>query len=678
VTRSVFRGWIPALAVLFASTAGPSPASGQPASVRRPLLDVPYLPQTEALCGGAATAMVMRYWGVRDVYAETFAPLIERAAKGIRTDSLVSALQQRSWTAIAGPGDAEQAQQQLGRGRPVIALIEDRPQTFHYVVVVGWADGKVIVHDPARAPFRVLEEGAFERAWQQADRWMLVTLPPAGLNGTTAAPDAHAASGEASTAGPCTGLIDEGVRLANGGDRESARRALHAAGESCPHSAAAWRELAGLDALEGKWADAETNARRALVEDPRDPHAWRVIATSRYLRHDDLGALEAWNEVGEPSVDLVDVKGLERIRYRVIADAIDAPPRTLLTQQHVRRAEKRLRDIPAVAVAHVGFHPLENGRAQVDAAVVERAAAPIQPMAWFGIGLGVAIEREASTSFASLTGGGELIAASWRWWEHRPRVAFSIAAPAPRALGGGVWRVDASRETATFGPLAIAETRTRAALTLRNWLTSRVRAESSVGMERFTPTASRVAALSGGLELWPVNDRLAIDARGGVWLGSAAVDRFATTGLSMRWRSSPTNAGSVVLARAGGQLASGGSPASLWPGADTGHARDVLLRAHPLLDSGIIRGGVFGRRLVYGGTEWRRWIRPARSVVSVAPAVFVDLARATRGLASTDQRGHVDAGIGLRIALPGMGVLRLDLAHGLRDGATAFSVGFER
>ena len=31
-------------------------------------LPVPYLPQTDALCGGAAAAMVFRYWG--DVHAE--------------------------------------------------------------------------------------------------------------------------------------------------------------------------------------------------------------------------------------------------------------------------------------------------------------------------------------------------------------------------------------------------------------------------------------------------------------------------------------------------------------------------------------------------------------------------------------------------------------------------------
>jgi hypothetical protein len=38
----------------------------------------------------------------------------------------------------------------------------------------------------------------------------------------------------------------------------------------------------------------------------------------------------------------------------------------------------------------------------------------------------------------------------------------------------------------------------------------------------------------------------------------------------------------------------------------------------------------------------------------------------------------VDAGAGIRVSLAGLGVLRVDLAHGLRDGRTAFSVGWQR
>jgi len=38
----------------------------------------------------------------------------------------------------------------------------------------------------------------------------------------------------------------------------------------------------------------------------------------------------------------------------------------------------------------------------------------------------------------------------------------------------------------------------------------------------------------------------------------------------------------------------------------------------------------------------------------------------------------VDAGAGIRLSLPGVGVLRLDLAHGLRDGRNALSIAWQR
>jgi hypothetical protein len=135
----------------------------------------------------------------------------------------------------------------------------------------------------------------------------------------------------------------------------------------------------------------------------------------------------------------------------------------------------------------------------------------------------------------------------------------------------------------------------------------------------------------------------------------------------------------VWLAGGGYQLATSSAPASLWPGADTGHARDVLLRAHPLLDDGIIEGGVFGRRIAFATAEVQHWIQPKRQrLLRVAPAVFIDLAQATRGLPASDARLHYDAGVGIRFALLGFGVLRADVARGLRDGRTAFSVGWQR
>ena len=48
-------------------------------------LDVPYVAQSEALCGGAASAMVLRYWGARGVSAEEFVSLLNARRDGIET-----------------------------------------------------------------------------------------------------------------------------------------------------------------------------------------------------------------------------------------------------------------------------------------------------------------------------------------------------------------------------------------------------------------------------------------------------------------------------------------------------------------------------------------------------------------------------------------------------------------
>lgn len=667
------RVWAVALCAA-ACFLSPALAQGSRPPSRPALLSVPYLPQTEALCGGAAAAMVMRYWGARDVYPDIFAPLVDRSAGGIHVSALVGELERRRWTASAGAGDATRLAAEVGRGRPVIALIEDRPGRFHYVVVIAANSERVVLHDPARAPSRVVDLGRFDAAWEKAQRWMLVLTPGPDLHlpaETDLAPAVRNSKSDAAPPGPCAGAVANAVSLAEQGDKPAARRALEAAAAACPAASGPWRELAGLDALDGNWPAAADHARRAVASDPDDEHAWRVLATAEYLRHDDLAALAAWNRIGEPRIDLIDIKGLEHTRYMVIADAIGMRPKTVLTPDALRLAQRRVLAVPAIAAARVSYQPGESGRAQIEASVVEHTRAPTTYASWLGIGLRAATDRELSASVTNVSGGGDVVAASWRWWAHRPMVAASYAAPGP----GGVWRIGASRETQTFGVSAIEETRTRAGAEIRNWIDQRTRVLAAAAVERWSDRAS-TAAVSARLEFWPVVDRLALEAGGATWRGRDV--SFGGVDAAARWRSKAASIGTVWRADAGYRVVTTESPFSIWPGADTGHAREVLLRAHPLLDDGVIRGGVFGRRLAFGALEVQRWLNPGKRPVRVAPAVFVDIARATRGLASSTDRTQVDLGTGLRVSLFGIGVLRADLARGLRDGRSAFSVGWQR
>src|SRR5580765_6596705 len=163
------------LLLAFAFLGIASAGNGQALTV----LEVPFIAQSELLCGGAAAAMVMRYWGERGVDAESFQSLVDRKAPGIRTSALATNLRSRHWSALEVPGSAESLTRELQRGRPVISLIEDHPGTYHYVVVVARNTDGVVFHDPARAPFRVASTTDFDRRWSATGRWMLVVTPTA-------------------------------------------------------------------------------------------------------------------------------------------------------------------------------------------------------------------------------------------------------------------------------------------------------------------------------------------------------------------------------------------------------------------------------------------------------------------------------------------------------------------
>jgi hypothetical protein len=615
--------------------------------------------------------MVMRFWGVDGIYAETFADLIDQEAGGIRAEDLIGALRSRGFDATSVSGDAALVRGALARRQPAIALIEDRPGRFHYVVIVGWTDGRVIAHDPARAPFRVYVEAAFVRAWAASDSWTLLTAPA----------DARRDDPVAATAGdtnvhtrerPCDGMVEEAVRLAGGGDHAGARQLLDFAARACPADPSPWRELAGVHALRGEWADAAADAREALARDGSDQHAARILATSLYLKDDQTGALNAWNLVGEPVIDIVDIRGLERTRFGVAGAVLGLAPQQVLTSDRLERARKRLDELPSLFGSRVSYEPAENGRARLIASVVERPIVTSGALPLAALAVRALTDREATLAIASPSGGGEMVTASWRWWERRPRVAAGIAAPAPF---GGVWSLEGSGERATFGPesVAIEEERRSVALAASNWITGRLRWDATAGFERWP--AGNTVAIGAGLEGRALDDRVRLAGR--TALRRRGVSTW-TWQVSADWRSRLQHTGAVWFARAGLEGAGAEAPLSLWPGAGTGQARDALLRAHPLLHDGAIRDGVFGRRLAYAGLEWRRWIPRGFGPVRLGPAVFVDAARARAVPAFADRRAHVDVGAGVRIAVPSAGVLRADFARGLRDGEMALSFGWSR
>jgi hypothetical protein len=122
---------------------------------------------------------------------------------------------------------------------------------------------------------------------------------------------------------------------------------------------------------------------------------------------------------------------------------------------------------------------------------------------------------------------------------------------------------------------------------------------------------------------------------------------------------------------------SAAAPLALWPGAGEGRARRPLLRAHPLLDEGVITGAMFGERLAYANAEAHHWFARL-SLLRIGLAGFMDVARIWRPLSAPGDPAQADVGFGLRLRMPGrQGILRVDVARGLRDGADALTLGWQ-
>jgi hypothetical protein len=632
--------------------------------------------------------MVLRYWGKGGILAEDFAPLMERGEAGIRTGVLVKAVEAYGWTALPFTGTSATVEDHLARGRPIIALIRTGSGAYHYVVLVAWANGLVIIHDPSVGPFRAMHTGEFNAAWSGSGHWALVVLPPLKAN-VEVVPNSVAADPPPPVIPTtmCGVMMEEGILLAQQGDTAAAEMKFLTAQSLCPASATPLRERAGLRFRAQDWAGASRLAKLALALDPSNAYTWRLLAGSRFLTGDVEGALRAWNHLSEPRTDLTRVDGLTRIRFSAVAGQLDLPPGGILTPQAFRRARRRLAEIPAQSESRLGLKPLPEGIAQVNVTLLERP--PLFDGRW-GVGkagIKAVASREITLDLASPTGNGELLTAGWRWAAERPRVSLAMAVP---ATGGrpGIWRLHGFWERQTYAARApsgssgairaevIREERRRTDLSFSDWLESDLRMQIGAALDEWADRGAHLS-MEGNIETRWLEDRLALGAEAARWVSLKNRAPFGAGGLFVRLSSNGLERCDEWLGRLGVSSTTSGAPLALWSGAGTGSGRSPLLRAHPLLNGGVLQGRVFGRTLVNGTIERQMWpwkLGPAR----LGWALFVDGAKPW----DTGRAGRipwqVDGGAGLRLRGLGLkGQLRIDAARGFEDGSSALSVGWE-
>jgi hypothetical protein len=648
-------------------------------SLQATSLRVPYVPQTDALCGGAAAAMVFRYWGDAHADVEQFGALVERhagGAAGIAADVLTRAIVARGWRTDSAPSSLDQLRQHLESRQPIIVLIADRRDLYHYVVVVGMDDESVIVHDPSWGPSRAIKRSTFESLWSAARSWSLVVLPS---QSRVASQDVPPGEPPIESTDACAVLLNQAIQDVAAQGLESADNLLLPVREKCPESPGPYRELAGVRFAQKRWSDAAGLARSALSRAPDDVYASEVLASSLFMLDDSEGALRAWNRIGKPRLDLVSIEGVRHARYQTITETLGLKPNVMLTADAFAKATHRLSDLPDRSQSRLELRPQADGFATVDVAIAERSGRPRGAAAWTGMAVRAVVDRESSIALPGFTGQSEVWTASWRWYRNRPRVAVGFAAP---RVGGlfGVWRVEGSWEAETYanGPNIRREVHKHAGLAVSDWMTGNLRYALNTGLDVWDG-GRRAAAAGGSLERRWFRDRLALAGDLTAWIPIDGGTTFTAAGIRAIARSSSNARGWIYEGTVGADQVTDAAPRALWPGAGEGRARTILLRAHPMLDDGIIDVNTsetaFGRSMQYVNGEAQRWLTWPKTP-RIALAAFVDVARSSE---RTDRTTTVyaDVGSGLRIRIPGVGkALRVDFAHGLTDNANAVTVGF--
>lgn len=140
---------------------------------------VPFFEQQRHQCGAAALATVFAYYErfvppqqiSQEVYNETL--------RGALMPDLENYAARLGFETESGQGDLDLIKESIRDGKPVIVLIDDgvwlasRP---HYVVVFGFNEKGVIVHDGTDASVLVDRE-TFEKKWQRLGNPYLIVHP---------------------------------------------------------------------------------------------------------------------------------------------------------------------------------------------------------------------------------------------------------------------------------------------------------------------------------------------------------------------------------------------------------------------------------------------------------------------------------------------------------------------
>ena len=147
-------------------------------------LEPPLVRQAKNGCGAASLAMVLGYWAAELPGVELQSPeriyAQMKAAEdgGLPLAEMKRFLQDHGFNAFTVRSTFEDVETHLSKRRPLIAALDHGSRAgLHYVVLSGFDDKRVRLHDPARSKPKRVSRKKFQKQWEAADRWLLIAAP---------------------------------------------------------------------------------------------------------------------------------------------------------------------------------------------------------------------------------------------------------------------------------------------------------------------------------------------------------------------------------------------------------------------------------------------------------------------------------------------------------------------
>lgn len=487
-------------------------------------------------------------------------------------------------------------------------------------------------------------------------------------------------------------VVAEGLALGREARFAEAAAAFGRAIALDPARPEAWVERGGLRFLEHRYDEATRDLERALAL-REDAYARDLLASALFLAGRTDAALASWNALGGPTLGRVSIRGLEHTKDRVARRELALAEGGMIGLDALRESRRRLEETGVFERVTLRPVPLGQGRADLEVALGEKhglADSLADGLVTAGMN---ALQERVRVRYANVLGRGLTLGASYRWAENRPEAAVFFQVPRPFDLPLYL-RVQAfrGRQAYALGD-GLGSTRRGFELGLRHVLDGRTVVQAGFRLRDRAFSSPRPEAPPGvvaGMEA-RVERRLVEGPRDRLDLAASVFQaarpfgsdvRFAKAGLELgylRHLAPPEQAGiehSVLAARVRAGWEGAATPVDEMFAPGGSPDMELPLRAHRQARDGILGTTPLGRSLVLVNLEWRRRL-VGSGPVPVGAVLFYDGAWVGRTAAGGNAEFH-DVGAGLRIGLPGAGVLRIDFGHGLADGKSAVFIGLNQ